>query len=174
MQTVSAEAMQETAEFDGDPGLEPDRCLRLYRKLTGGVSIVSAEGSRGPVGLTASSVTSLSLRPPLLLVCIAVGSSTLAAIERSRAFSVQLMAEHQQQIAEDFATAGGARFTGTSYRHVLGVPVLVENMAWSVCLLRDVKQYGDHVLVVGEVIAAAAGSARPLVWHGQAFRRIAD
>ncbi|GAB2660010.1 flavin reductase family protein [Nocardia goodfellowii] len=152
-----------------DIGPDSQQCLRLYRKLAASVAIISAQGPAGPVGMTASSLTSLSLRPPLLLACLAVGSQTLTAIERSGAFGVALLSERQQALAEDFASPAGARFAGAGYRSVLGVPVLPDPLAWSVCLLTDTRTYGDHVVIVGEIIALETDSGRPLLWHSQAF-----
>ncbi|MBB5912206.1 flavin reductase (DIM6/NTAB) family NADH-FMN oxidoreductase RutF [Nocardia transvalensis] len=146
-----------------------ERCLQLYRKLAASVAVISVQGADGPVGMTASSVTSLSLRPPLLLACLAVGSGTLAAIERSGSFAVTLLTEDQRAIAEDFASRSGSRFAGAGFRHVLGVPVLSESLAWAACLLVDARRYGDHVVVVGEVTALETDSGRPLLWHSQTF-----
>lgn len=146
-----------------------DRYLRLYRKLAAGVAVISAQGSDGPTGMTASSVTSLSLRPPLLLACLAVGSGTLSAIEGSGRFGVALLAEHQQDLARDFASPSAPRFAAHAHRHVLGVPVLADPMAWAVCALTDTRTYGDHVVVVGEIAALETDSGRPLLWHSQSF-----
>ncbi|MEC3956871.1 flavin reductase family protein [Nocardia sp. CDC153] len=156
-------------EFPDRLSLEPERSRRLFRKLTAGVSVVSALGAAGPVGLTVSAVTSVSLRPPLLLVCLAAQSTTLRAIERNRSFAVQLLTEDQRAVAEDFASPTGRRFAGHDHRYIAGVPVLDRALAWSVCLLSDARRYGDHVVVIGEIVAAHTGSGRPLVWHGQRF-----
>ncbi|RDI68145.1 flavin reductase family protein [Nocardia pseudobrasiliensis] len=152
----------------------PERCLRLYRKLAAGVCVVSAQAASGPVGLTASTVTSLSLRPPLLLAGLAVGSYTLASIEQSRTFGVHLLGERQRELAEDFASATGTRFDGHDHRHVLGVPVLNDTLGWAVCLLIDARRYGDHVLIVGEVAAVDSAEGQPLIWHDRSFGRLHD
>lgn len=170
----SGRSIASAAEASAYPEVEPESCLRMYRKLAASVSIVSAEGADGPLGLTASSVTSVSLRPPLLLACLAIGSSTLAAIEASGAFAVQLLVEQQQAIARDFASAGGRRFAGREYRYIHEVPVLSGTLAWSVCRLRDSRIYGDHAVVIGEIIAAETGVGRPLLWHSREFAHIAD
>jgi flavin reductase (DIM6/NTAB) family NADH-FMN oxidoreductase RutF len=158
--------------FRDGPGT--DRCVRLYRKLAAGVSVVGTAGADGPVGATVSAVTSVSLRPPMLLVSLSLGSRTLAAVERRRAFSVALLRADQQALAEGFARPGGPRFAGVAYRELLGVPVLSDSLAWSVCLVADVRTYGDHSLVIGEVVAAHAGTGRPLVWHDQKFAELGE
>ncbi|MEU7137872.1 flavin reductase family protein [Nocardia sp. NPDC046473] len=150
----------------------PERCLQLYRKLAGGVTILSAEAATGPVGLTASTVTSLSMHPPLLLAGLTVGSYTLAAIEQRRAFGIHLLAEQQQDLAEDFASPTGPRFRGHDHHYVFGVPMLRDTLAWAVCFLTDARRYGDHVLIVGEVAAVGVADGHPLIWHNRSFGRL--
>jgi flavin reductase (DIM6/NTAB) family NADH-FMN oxidoreductase RutF len=149
-----------------------DHCRRLYRKLAAGVSVVATAGADGPVGATVSAVTSVSLRPPLLLVSLALDSRTLAAIEDTRGFSVALLRADQRAVAEGFALPGGPRFAGVPYREVCGVPVLADCLGWSVCRVVDVREYGDHRLVIGEVLATRTGAGRPLVWHDQEFNHL--
>jgi flavin reductase (DIM6/NTAB) family NADH-FMN oxidoreductase RutF len=162
------------SDCDTEPVLEVERCLRLYRKLTAGVSIVSVAGDEGPRGMTASTVTSVSLRPPLLLVCLTSGSRTLPVITGRRAFGVQLLRADQRELARSFASPGGPQFRDVPHREVLGVPVLRDCLAWSVCLLTDCRPYGDHHVVVGQVVATHVAGGPPLVWHGQDFAELAN
>ncbi|MEU6287778.1 flavin reductase family protein [Streptomyces sp. NPDC046988] len=155
-----------------EPGPGAARCLGLYAKLAAGVTVVTARGEDGPLGMTVSAVTSLSARPPLLLACLRDGSRTLAAVRARRAFAVHLLREEQQDLAGRFAsptTTAAERFAGTDTRQVLGVPVLAGSLAWSVCLTEDVRRYGDHHLVVGRVAAVHVGAGRPLLWHDRRF-----
>jgi flavin reductase (DIM6/NTAB) family NADH-FMN oxidoreductase RutF len=160
-----------------EPGPDAARCLGLYAKLAAGVSVVTAPGEDGPLGMTVSAVTSLSARPPLLLACLRDGSRTLAAVRAHRAFAVHLLREEQQDLATRFATpttTADERFAGTDLRHVLGVPVLAGALAWSVCLTEDVRRYGDHHLVVGRIAAVHVGGGRPLLWHDRRFRALTE
>jgi flavin reductase (DIM6/NTAB) family NADH-FMN oxidoreductase RutF len=139
------------------------------------VSVVTTCGIDGPVGLTASSVTSVSLRPPILLLCLTSGSRTLAAIRSQRAFAVHLLREDQHAQAQAFAdpqTSPANRFAGLDHRDVLGVPVLADALAWSVCFVEDARTYGDHCVVLGRVVATRVSDGRPLVWHDRAFARL--
>jgi flavin reductase (DIM6/NTAB) family NADH-FMN oxidoreductase RutF len=161
--------------LDDEPGPDASRCLALYAKLTAGVAVVTASGADGPTGLTVSAVTSLSARPPLLLVCLHNGSGTLAAIRANGAFAVHLLREEQGGRAALFADPGATprrRFAGADTRQVLGVPVFQDALAWSVCLADDLRRYGDHHLVVGRVAAVHVGEGRPLLWHDRAFRSL--
>ncbi|MGW0187599.1 flavin reductase family protein [Streptomyces sp. NPDC003362] len=163
--------------LSAEPGPDIARCLGLYAKLAAGVSVVTARGADGPLGMTVSAVTSLSARPPLLLACLRDGSRTLAAIRAHGAFAVHLLREDQHELATRFAgptTTAGQRFAGTGTRQVLGVPVLAGALAWSVCLLTDVRRYGDHQLVVGQLAAVHVGGGRPLLWHDRRFRSLTE
>ena len=159
-------------EFPDEAGPGRSACLNLYRRLASGVSVVTALGEDGMTGLTASSVTSVSLEPPLLLVSITHGSRTLAAIRARRAFAVHLLRSDQQELAGHFAGQPGA--TQPDHRIVLGAPVLPDALAWSVCLLEAEHEYGDHTLVIGAVAAAQVGIGRPLVWHDRAYAELAS
>jgi flavin reductase (DIM6/NTAB) family NADH-FMN oxidoreductase RutF len=159
-------------EFPDEAGPGRSACLNLYSRLASGVSVVTALGEDGMTGLTASSVTSVSLRPPLLLVSITHGSRTLAAIRARRAFAVHLLRSDQQELAGHFAGQPGV--TQPDHRVVLGAPVLPDALAWTVCLLEAEHEYGDHTLVIGAVAAAQVGIGRPLVWHDRAYAELAS
>ncbi|MCC9152990.1 flavin reductase family protein [Streptomyces parvulus] len=163
--------------LDEEPGPDATRCLALYAKLAAGVTVVTARGPDGPLGMTVSAVTSLSARPPLLLACLRDGSRTLAAVRAGRTFAVHLLRAEQQDLAGRFASPAATaaeRFAGTDTRQVLGVPVLAGSLAWSVCLTEDVRRYGDHHLVVGRVAAVHVGAGRPLLWHDRRFGTLTD
>jgi flavin reductase (DIM6/NTAB) family NADH-FMN oxidoreductase RutF len=164
-----------TWEFPDEAGPGRSACLNLYRRLASGVSIVTARGENGLTGMTASSVTSVSLGPPMLLVSLTHQSRTLAAIRARRAFAVHLLRSDQQDLAGQFASAGDPVDTDKpDYRTVLGVPVLLDVLAWSVCLLAAEHVYGDHTLVIGTVAAAQVGIGRPLLWHDRAYAELAS
>ena len=152
-----------------DPGLDTPSCLGLYRRLSAGVTVLTSRLDGAPVGMTASAVTSLSLRPALLLACVGSGSRTLAGIRRHRTFAVHLLHEEQVGWAERFARPGPGGFGDLRVREVLGTPVLADALAWTVCLLVDVREYGDHHTVVGQVAAAHSRRGRPLLWHDSAY-----
>lgn len=156
-------------------GLDPVACRSLYRRFAASVTVVTSQGADGPAGLTASSVVPLSLRPPLLLACLAEGSRTLSAIETHRAFAVHLLRAGQRDRAAVFARSGGtptAKFAGVTWMNVLGVPVLTGCLAWGVCFLEDTRTYGDHRTVVGRLVAAWPGTAGPLIWHDRDYRSL--
>lgn len=147
-----------------------DRCKALYRTITGGVSVITAIGDAGPVGMTASSLLAVSLNPPLLLVSLAHSSTTLLALRHSQRFAVNLLTACQQDVAGQFAFSqpGWARFRGVD---VVGhdPPVLRSVLSAAVCTLVWAKQAGDHTLVLGAVESASVSSGIPLVWHASCY-----
>lgn len=149
----------------------------LYRKLAAGVAVVTAAGPDGPTGLTVSALTSLSLAPPLLLVCVRNGSRTLGATRWHGLFAVHLLGEGQRGLAERFADdrlTSSARFAGLRCEPVLGVPVLAESMAWALCSVVDIRSYGDHSIVVGGLVTASTTGFTPLIWHDRSYRGLTD
>lgn len=168
--TVLAPELISTPEPGSTPA--PETCLRLYRRLAAGVTIVTAPGDDGMVGMTASSVTSVSLTPPLLLVSLGLGSRTLTAVRDRAVFAVHLLRDDQRDLAITFAQPGVARSPTPLARTVLGAPVLPDALGWAVCRLEGEHRYGDHSLVVGRVLATDVGAGQPLLWHNRSFRAL--
>jgi len=155
-----------------EPSVDPNTCRELYSQLTAGVCVITVAGDETPMGMTASTVTSVSLAPPLLLACLQVGSRTLSWVEQRQSFGVQLLDANQQSLASALAGRGNSSTMDIGYREVLGVPVLPVCMAWSVCQLESARRYGDHVVIVGRVVAAHVTGGSPLVWHDREFAEL--
>jgi 3-hydroxy-9,10-secoandrosta-1,3,5(10)-triene-9,17-dione monooxygenase reductase component len=141
-----------------------------------GVTVVTSVGEDGqPVATTANAVTSLSLDPPLLLVCFAKASQTLAAVREHGAFAVNVLAAHQQELSANFARRGlAAVWDGVRHRPGLtGSPRLHGVLATLECTVENRLPGGDHEIVVGRVRAvetaaeASDAAAVPLLfWRG--------
>lgn len=126
-----------------------------------GVAVVTSATADGPVGCTVSAVTSVSIRPPLLLVSLAEGSRTLDAIQRRRRFGLNLLPAQRCDLARQFATGEPAsRFAGVEYDWAEGVPVLRQVVTSAVCQTERCLTVADHVLVV----------AAPVWWLGDIRR----
>ncbi|WP_246422180.1 flavin reductase family protein [Nocardiopsis mwathae] len=138
-----------------------------------GVVIITADVSGEPVGLTATSFTSVSLAPPLVAFYIADTSTTWPKLRRARHFAVHLLAADQQDLAWRFAAKGVDRFAApTSWsRGAENVPLLGGTAVHMVCRRHDSRLIGDHWLVVGEVEHGYELSEPrpPLVYHQGAF-----
>jgi flavin reductase (DIM6/NTAB) family NADH-FMN oxidoreductase RutF len=147
-----------------------------FRKAMGyfatGVTVVTSVGAHGePVGTTATAVSSLSLDPPLVLVCFDRSSLTLAAIRRHGGFAVNMLAAPQQRLSANFARRGfAAAWDGVAHRPGrTGSPRLHDVLAVVECTLEHRLPGGDHEIVVGRVLdvdVAANGSTPLLYWRG--------
>ncbi|WP_225726931.1 MULTISPECIES: flavin reductase family protein [unclassified Nocardia] len=155
-----------------------DALFRAYcRKLSSGVTLVTSNGAAGWAGTTVSSVTSVSVTPPIVLCCMSLTSSTVAAIRHSRRFAVNLLAADQSEIADRFARPAGetARFAGLDgrFRESHGAPVLENALAVGWCEVHALHEIGDRMVVYGHLFAAEVGAGAPLIWHDRAYREIA-
>ncbi|HZD14470.1 MAG TPA: flavin reductase family protein [Pseudonocardiaceae bacterium] len=143
----------------------------LMANFPSSVTIVTTIGAGGlPHGLTCSSLASVSLRPPTLLVCVRSTSPTLAAIVHSGTLAVNLLHAGAQAEAELFSSGTPDRFSrvdwaqpaGAGGPHLVAAAHLVAD-----CRVSDTKQVGDHVVVFGEVLGVATcavGERRPLLY----------
>jgi flavin reductase (DIM6/NTAB) family NADH-FMN oxidoreductase RutF len=142
-----------------------------------GVTVVTSHGPDGPAGLTTNAVTSLSLDPVLLLVCFARGSRTLATVERTRRFAVNVLRAGQEDLARTFATKRlhAEKFEAVTHRVAHGVPVLDDAVAWLACDLVDLHEGGDHMIGVGAVTQLYADpEGEPLLFVRGRYTRLRD
>jgi flavin reductase (DIM6/NTAB) family NADH-FMN oxidoreductase RutF len=137
-----------------------------------GVTVVTSVGPDGePVGTTANAVSSLSLDPPLILVCFDRSSVTLEAICAHGAFAVNVLAAPQQHLSANFARRGlAAAWDGVAHRRgPTGSPLLTGVLAALECTVADRLAGGDHEIIVGrvqEVETSSADAAPLLFWRG--------
>jgi flavin reductase ActVB len=139
-----------------------------------GVTVVTTRDQSGQfVGFTASSFCSLSLDPPLLLVCIQKDADCYAAFMEALAFAVSILAHGQEEIARRFATKAIDKMNGTSVvaGPSTGLPVITGASAWAECAVRDRLDGGDHTILVAEVIAVDSSDQPPLVRFLREFGR---
>ena len=140
-----------------------------------GVTVVTCQDEDGtPVGLTANSFTSVSLDPPLLLVCIAKAASTADALARADHFAVNVLQTGQQPASITFSTRGEDRFGATEWsvgEH--GPPLLRESLSVFECARRAVHDGGDHFILLGEVKRASfEPGLDPLLYFRGSYRRL--
>ena len=141
--------------------------------LPAGVVVISARAGDGYRGLTASSLVSISLEPPMVLAGLEKESATRSVVVQSKAFNVNLLTRAQEFIADRFA--GRAPAIDLQWRtlpHRLGangIPLIEDCAAWLECRLVQVHEAGDHDICVGEVTAAAVGRGDPLILWDRTF-----
>lgn len=142
-----------------------------------GVSIVTTVDADGrPYGLTMNAVSSLSLDPPMFLVCVDNGSDTLSPMLDSRVFCVNVLTREQEDLSNRFAKKGQDKFEGVS--HAAGTtraPVLAETLLSVECAVTDVLPGGDHKIFCGEVQAIhthPSADAEPLLYFGGRYGHV--
>jgi flavin reductase (DIM6/NTAB) family NADH-FMN oxidoreductase RutF len=148
-----------------------------YRHVIGhfatGVTVITSHHAGTDFGATASAVTSLSLEPPSLLVCLNRSTSTESAIRESKSFVVNILRADQGELARRFATKQADKFAGLSLKRTgRGDPALPGTLARIDCLVRDIVAGGTHSVVVGEVAFAEAASGDPLAYYRGQFGRL--
>ena len=150
-----------------------------FREIMGhyptGVTVVTAEDRDGtPVGLTANSVTSVSLDPPLVLVCVSEQSSSLRAILASGSFAVNILGAGAAETAVRFAKMDrNDRFDGIAYSMKEGGgPILKGVVAWIACGLYRTFEAGDHLILVGEVHDGAGVGGDPLLFFRSRYESL--
>ena len=147
--------------------VEPDHFREVMGHFATGVTVVTASGPDGPVGMTANAVCSLSLDPLLALVCFANGARTLKIVRRTRRFGVNVLAAGQEDLARLFAskTPERQKFAGVQHTVHDGIPVIEGTLAWVGCTLQQLVPGGDHTIGIGAVTAAEKAKERePLIW----------
>jgi flavin reductase (DIM6/NTAB) family NADH-FMN oxidoreductase RutF len=137
-----------------------------------GVTIVTTRAADGtPLGLTANSFNSVSLTPPLVLWSLGLKAGSLSAFLQAKHYAIHVLSVEQQALAERFASKSAHRFSGVEMTQGHGdVPILPGCAAVFECTSRSQYPEGDHVILVGEVIACQHDATRaPLLFHGGKF-----
>jgi flavin reductase (DIM6/NTAB) family NADH-FMN oxidoreductase RutF len=149
---------------------------RVMGHFATGVSVITTRDVDGkPYGLTANALCSVSLAPPLLLVCIDKRAESHPAFERSRLFAVNILGLEHEDLSRRFAVSGGEKFVDVAHRTgITGVPVLEGVLAIVECRVVAAHDAGDHTIYVGEVEHLEASDGHPLLFFHGKYRRLAD
>ena len=143
-------------------------------RLASGVTVLAArERDGGIIGMTASAVTSLSLDPPLLLVCVGHAAAAHQTLTQADRFSVNVLATEQQELSARFASRGLQRFDGIACAVTpSGLPRLHGALACLECRRAAVHEGGDHSIVTGVIEWAHVADGDPLLYFLGGYRRI--
>ena len=140
---------------------------------TGVTVITTADRSGTPFGLTANAFTSLSLNPPLALICVDKTVQCYSCFEESKIFAVNVLSQDQEEISRRFATKGIEKFAGIKWhKSRRGVALLDGAMGHIECKVVHSYEGGDHTIYVGEIVSATASGERPLVFFKGKYRRL--
>jgi flavin reductase len=135
------------------------------------VTVITTHGEAEAYGMTANAFSSVSLDPPLVLVCVISGTTGAETIERNGVFAVNVLGEHQEQISRYFASrdrpSGRHAFRGVPhFTAVTGSPILERAAAYLDCSLAAMHEAGDHMIFIGDVVALGVDrEVRPLLFH---------
>jgi flavin reductase (DIM6/NTAB) family NADH-FMN oxidoreductase RutF len=152
-----------------DKGVDQTTLRRTLARFATGVTVVTSVTTDGQrVGCTANSFCSVSLDPPLVLVCMAKGRFMHDVLRVAPGYAVNILASDQRHTAENFARPVPDRFAGVAVRPGrLGIPLLEGAVAHVQCELHEIHDAGDHSIVVGRVVEAATAEGAPLIFaHG--------
>ena len=159
---------------DGEPASGRELDATALRRALGcfvtGVTVVTAgDADGGPHGFTANSFTSVSLDPPLVLVCVGREVEGLEVYRECEGFAVNVLAESQRAISETFAADRPDRFAGVPWRvGKYGAPILDDCIACLECASWQRIEAGDHLILIGRVLAFERSPGRPLAFcHGR-------
>ena len=154
--------------------MESSEFRRILGHWVTGVSVVATLKEDGKLcGLTANTITSVSLEPPLILVCVERNADTHDCITRSKMFSVNVLESTEERIARRFAAwEVDRKFEGLAFHTaVTGAPILDDALAWLDCRVHAQHEAGDHTIFVGEVVAGDAREGTPLIYYRGGYGR---
>ena len=154
--------------------IAPDEFRGAMRHLTGGVSVITVGQGKDITGMTVTSVSSLSVDPPTLIVSINRESSSWPILKRLGFFGVNILAANQLDVAERFTGKGGLkgadRFAGAQWTtRISGVPLLAGALAAIDCQVEDIVERHSHAIVIGRVldIQTSGHTAALAYWQGR-------
>jgi flavin reductase (DIM6/NTAB) family NADH-FMN oxidoreductase RutF len=155
-------------------GVDEAAFRRALGQFASGVTVVTTRDSGGrALGLTVSSFCSVSLAPPLVLVCIDHRSEANGGMRESGLFAVSVLAEGQEDVSRRFALPGPAKSEGFAFLEGrLGLPLVPGALAHVECRVRSFHDEGDHAVWVGAVFALATHPGRPLLYHAGCYHRL--
>ena len=147
----------------------------VLSNFASGVTVITTcDGDARPQGLTASAFTSVSLDPPLVLVCVDHKAQSFPALRESDRFAVNILAIDQQEVSRRFATTGFNKFDSLPFSlSPLGLPLIEGAIAHIECVTVNQHLAGDHTIFVGQIERATIGTGEPLLYFRGRYSRLA-
>jgi flavin reductase (DIM6/NTAB) family NADH-FMN oxidoreductase RutF len=154
--------------------IAPAEFRRVLGHFASGVTLVTTCDADGrATGLTASAFTSVSLEPPLILVCIDHKSQSHGPLVEGGRFAVNILTVDQEPLSRKFATTRLDKFDGVAYRlSALGLPIITDALACLECVTVSTHVEGDHTILVGRVEDASSGDGHPLLYFRGQYHRL--
>ncbi|HJT35568.1 MAG TPA: flavin reductase family protein [Pirellulales bacterium] len=143
---------------------------QLQRRIMGhfatGVTVVTTRRGDDLYGMTANAFCSLSLDPPLVLVCVDKRAQMHEHLQESRFFAVNMLTDDQEALSRRFAMRGPKEWSDLAIStKVTGAPIFDGVLAWLDCRVAEILPGGDHHIFTGEILAGEVGSGRPLLYY---------
>jgi flavin reductase (DIM6/NTAB) family NADH-FMN oxidoreductase RutF len=156
------------------PQVTGDEFRQACGRFATGVTIATVTDTAGaPHGLTVSSFTSVSLEPPLVLICLGHEISNIESFRSAKYFGINVLGEDQLEVSERFARKGQDRFEGLAWGPgTTGVPLLASGLAQMECAIHTRIPMGDHDIFVGEMVAARVCEGSPLLYFASTYRKL--
>jgi flavin reductase (DIM6/NTAB) family NADH-FMN oxidoreductase RutF len=147
---------------------------RACGRFATGVAVATVLDAAGvPHGLTVSSFTSVSLDPPLVLICLGHEVTVIGAFREAKYFGINVLREEQRHLSDRFARKGFDRFDGLPWEQgETGVPLLPGALAAMECALEQRIRSGDHDIFVGRMVRAAVHDGKPLIHYASRYREL--
>ena len=151
-----------------------DEFRAALSRFASGVTVVTTKDSRGTLhGITVSAFCSVSLEPPLVLICIEQIAGSHAALIESRVFVVNFLSSQQLDLSERFASEAADRFEGVEFKlNIDGLPIIAGCIAVLECRVKQTCAGGDHTVFIAEVESAEVYSGDPLVYFRSDYRAL--
>lgn len=144
--------------------IDPRALRKAFGTFVTGVTVITTHDDSGnPRGMTANSFTSVSLDPPLLLVCVGRNAACYSAFSTTESFAVNLLHERQAETSAIFASKTPDKFASVSYDRIhSGAPILSDCLSWFDCTVHHRVEAGDHLVLIGRVRAFGTTPSAPL------------
>ena len=154
--------------------VSPDEFRNLLGRFPSGVTVVTTTGPDGSdQGMTVSAFCSVSLEPPLVLICIEKTASVYQALTASSGFVVNVLSANQEQLARRFSIIDIDRFEGVGYsRSSKGFAILDDVLGVIECNRVSSHEAGDHTIIVGEVEGGRAENGKPLLYYRGGYAQL--
>lgn len=145
-------------------------------RFASGVTVITTCDAHGfPHGITVSAFCSVSLSPPLVLVCIEKTAGSHYAFVEKGFFAVNILRESQQHYSDQFASALPDKFADIDYyKNSVGVPILKNSLANLECRVINMHDEGDHTIFVGQIEETIVSDGKPLIYFHGRYWKVSD
>lgn len=151
--------------------VDESRFKQAMSYFASGVTVVTTEHAGHRYGVTVSAFASLSLNPPLVLICVEKSVRAHDVIPKAERFAINVLTEEQETVSNRFAAKVDDRFAGiATHEGQLGVPLIDGALASIECRLHDTLAGGDHTIFIGEVVNTEIRDAAPLIYFRSGYR----